>query len=139
MVTINPRELQAKIPFPFSESAPDKPERRTGIPASVPAYARTQTGVLIRSVRAAAPRRSFPRNVAAEISRAAGTIYAGVETGLSRSSQMRDVEMCPRFLFRGIPSTEPVSEVIQWTFHPAAALAHDMGVNHGGGDIFMAE
>ena len=31
------------------------------------------------------------------------------------------------------------SQTVQRTFHPAAALAHHMGVNHRGGDIFMAE
>ena len=31
------------------------------------------------------------------------------------------------------------SQAVQRTFHPAAALAHDMRVNHRGGNIFMAQ
>ena len=37
------------------------------------------------------------------------------------------------------PARLAVSKAVQRTLHPAAALAHDMGVNHGRRDIFMSE
>ena len=44
---------------------------------------------------------------------------------------------CPSTLNLQLPTT--LSEAIQRTLHPAAALPQNVGVDHGGGDIIMAE
>ena len=45
----------------------------------------------------------------------------------------------PTLNFQPRTSARSRSQTIQRAFHPAAALAHDMGVYHRSGDIFMAQ